>query len=191
MLKSCSKCWAFVWHRCQLQYASNGAIMHVPPEQRRRSALWIQRERERARAWERDRGVAKHWSFREFEKKDTEEKYPQCFEVTPTSCSKTPASWPVAQPYWHLISSAGVWAHGNTTNDRLFVWDCICPTSTPLFLLPFSAFTLHSALHPNTQTHTHTHLPLGFFLTALWQFPLLALKRFEIAFSLEALAISN
>lgn len=40
----------------------------------------------------------------------------------------------------------------------------ICPTSTPLFLLPFSAFTLHSALHPNTQTHTHTSLSASFSL---------------------------
>lgn len=37
-----------------------------------------------------------------------------------------------------------------------------------------------------TLTLTHT-----FFFTALWQFPPLVLKRFEIAFGPEALAISN
>lgn len=59
-----------------------------------------------------------------------------------------------------------------------------------------SSFSLSQPLPstpPSTpiHKHTHTHLPLGFFLTALWQFPLLALKRFEIAFGPEALAISN
>lgn len=48
------------------------------------------------------------------------------------------------------------------------------PPLLPLFLLTL------------TLTLTHT-----FFLTALWQFPLLVLKRFEIAFGPEALAISN
>ena len=98
---------------------------------------------------------------------------------------------------WHLISSACVRAPREYQE-----WQAVCLGLhmphlfiSPLFLLPFSIsapqpfFTF--SLSPHTHTHTHTRLPLVFFLTALWQFPSLVLKRFEIAFGPEALAISN
>lgn len=86
-----------------------------------------------------------------------------------------------------LSRSVGPWEY--------YEWQAVCLGLHMPHLhssLPSPFLSLYPPLRPPPQyTNTHTHLPLGFFLTALWQFPLLALKRFEIAFGPEALAISN
>lgn len=59
-----------------------------------------------------------------------------------------------------LSRSVGPWEY--------YEWQAVClglhMPHLHSSLLPFSAFTLHSALHPNTQTHTHTSLSASFSL---------------------------
>lgn len=88
---------------------------------------------------------------------------------------------------WHLISSACVKAP-----REYLEWQVVClGLHMPHLSSPYSFSSSQSQPLFPPSTHTHTRVPLVFFLSALRQFPPLVLKRFEIAFGPEALAISN
>lgn len=165
-----------------LSYSSQQSVV----SEHRRFVLWILNQRgKKEREWEE--GVTKPGRFGELEKEDREEKYPQCFEVTLRLVVRhlRVGHLPSLKLASNLLSLR-VGPSGIPGMTGCLSGIAYGPPLPSLFL-NLSPFPTHK----HTHIHTNTYLPPDFLLTALWQFPSLVLKRFEIAFGPEALAISN